>query len=171
MQILPFLPTHIAASEDLSATCFGPARHLRTAALLRRGAPLVAAASFVAVEGDVLIGSVQCHRIEWCRADGLRRDLILLGPLVSHPGHRNRGVGSALMNHATAAIDRLGMATTLIGDAPYYQRWNFSAAATARWTLPGPVDRNRLLLRATDAASWNAPAVVGCHAGGAARAA
>jgi predicted N-acetyltransferase YhbS len=35
----------------------------------------------------------------------------------------------------------------LIGDEPYYARWNFSAAATGGWLLPGPVDRARLLAR------------------------
>jgi hypothetical protein len=35
----------------------------------------------------------------------------------------------------------------LIGDAPYYGRFGFKAAATRQWELPGPVDHDRLLLR------------------------
>ena len=40
----------------------------------------------------------------------------------------------------------------LIGDAPFYGRFGFAAAATAGWQLPGPVDRARLLLRGDAAA-------------------
>lgn len=158
MEILPLTSQHIAAAEALNDICFGPARHFRTASLLRNGAPFLEAASFVALEGGRLVGSVQCHMLVWQRADGLCRDLVLLGPLSSHPEHRDRGIGTQLMHTATAALDRLGLATMLIGDAPYYHRWNFSAGATGRWMLPGPVDRARLLLRAPDRENWNAVA-------------
>jgi hypothetical protein len=33
----------------------------------------------------------------------------------------------------------------LLGDAPYYARFGFSAAKTAELSLPGPFERDRLL--------------------------
>ena len=59
----------------------------------------------------------------------------------------NAGIGSALMRHAVAEAARLGHgAILLVGDAPYYGRFGFSAAKTgaasaARTTL------NRLGIR------------------------
>ena len=36
-------------------------------------------------------------------------------------------------------------AVLLVGDAPYYARFGFSAAKTAKLSLPGPFERERLL--------------------------
>jgi predicted N-acetyltransferase YhbS len=36
-------------------------------------------------------------------------------------------------------------AVILLGDAPYYARFGFSAAKTAELSLPGPFERDRLL--------------------------
>ena len=51
-----------------------------------------------------------------------------------------------------ACLARAGTAPMLlIGDAPYYGRFDFSAAPTAHWLLPGPIDRARLLARSVEA--------------------
>jgi len=161
MDYLPFVAAHDAPVAVLLDLCFGPARHLRTAALLRHGAERVSSASFVAMSGTELAGAVQCFALEWRRPDGLTRDLVLLGPLVSHPAHRGKGVGLALMQRATGQLDAMGQSAMLIGDEPYYGRFGFSAAATARLRLPGPVDRARLLLRSTTPALFDADAEIG----------
>jgi predicted N-acetyltransferase YhbS len=59
---------------------------------------------------------------------------------------RNRGIGSALVRHALAAARRRGYrAVVLVGDAPYYNRFGFSAEMTAALRMPGPFERHRLL--------------------------
>lgn len=161
MIILPLRPIHEAAVSALVDACFDPARRQRTAALLRKGAPRLDVASFVALEGARLVGAVQCHMLMWTPLLHPARRIIQLGPLVSHPDWRSRGIGIALMDSAVAAVDRLGEAMFLIGDQPYYGRWDFSAEATGQWILPGPVDRARLLLRAASPQDWDLPAHIG----------
>ena len=52
------------------------------------------------------------------------------------------------METAIAAADAMGRsAIVLIGDPESYGRFGFSAEATADWTVPGPVERHRLLAR------------------------
>jgi predicted N-acetyltransferase YhbS len=134
------------AVADLLDLCFGPARHKRTAALLRAGAPRIETASFVAMDGDTLVGSVEAWMLEWSHPQS-SRPLALLGPLVSHPDRRGERIGVLLMDLALAELDKLGLPVMLVGDAPYYAKWGFSAQHTGEWLLPGSVDRDRLLLR------------------------
>ncbi len=134
------------AVAELLDSCFGPARHRRTAALLRSGAPRIEPASFVALDGEQLVGSVEAWRLDWQHPRG-SRPIALLGPLVSHPTRRGERIGARLMDLALAELDKLHLPVMLIGDAPYYARWGFSAKHTGEWVLPGPVDRDRLLLR------------------------
>jgi predicted N-acetyltransferase YhbS len=154
MQILPYSSEYERAAEVLCDRAFGPDRRRRTAARLREGVRPLASTSFVAIDGGRLVGAVRCYPIHFVCAGG-RRDLLLLGPLVA--ARKGEGIGLALMDHAIAAIDAAGLDVALIGDAPYYQRWGFSADATGQWLLPGPVERDRLLLRRFATADWDVP--------------
>ncbi|MEA2918447.1 MAG: hypothetical protein QOJ15_10528 [Bradyrhizobium sp.] len=50
------------------------------------------------------------------------------------------------MDHALAAAKAGGhRAVILLGDAPYYARFGFSALKTGELSLPGPFERDRLL--------------------------
>jgi predicted N-acetyltransferase YhbS len=50
------------------------------------------------------------------------------------------------MDHALAAAKARGhRAVILLGDAPYYARFGFSAAKTGELSLPGAFERERLL--------------------------
>ena len=50
------------------------------------------------------------------------------------------------MRHAIAEARRLGhRAILLVGDAPYYGRFGFSAEKTGSLAMPGPYERHRLL--------------------------
>ena len=50
------------------------------------------------------------------------------------------------MRRAVSEARRLGHgAVILVGDAPYYGRFGFSADKTGRLWLPGPFERHRLL--------------------------
>ena len=71
---------------------------------------------------------------------------LMLGPLAVEASSRKLGVGAALMDHALAAAKARGhRAVILLGDAPYYARFGFSAAKTGELSLPGPFERDRLL--------------------------
>ncbi|MDP3895551.1 MAG: N-acetyltransferase, partial [Mesorhizobium sp.] len=71
---------------------------------------------------------------------------LLLGPLAVDPALKSAGVGSALMRHAVAEAARLGHgAVLLVGDAPYYARFGFSAEKTGTLAMPGPYERERFL--------------------------
>ncbi len=71
---------------------------------------------------------------------------LLLGPLAVDPSLKNAGLGSALMRHAIQEAARLGhRAILLVGDAPYYARFGFSADRTGELSMPGPYERHRFL--------------------------
>jgi predicted N-acetyltransferase YhbS len=73
---------------------------------------------------------------------------LVLGPLAVDDTCRKLGVGAALMDHALAAARARGHgAVILLGDAPYYARFGFSAQKTGELSLPGPFERDRLLGR------------------------
>jgi predicted N-acetyltransferase YhbS len=127
---------------------FGPARRKRTAYRLRDGMAAIPALSFVARDGDVLVGSVQCWPIALSTTAGAILPMTLLGPLVISATHEGQGIGSALMQAVLSAADATDTPPLLlIGDGPYYGRFGFSAARTGSFLAPGPVDRARLLLR------------------------
>ncbi|MFN3765986.1 MAG: GNAT family N-acetyltransferase [Aliihoeflea sp.] len=79
---------------------------------------------------------------------------LLLGPLAVDPQVKSGGIGSALMRHAIAEAKRFGYgAILLVGDAPYYARFGFSAERTGELAMPGPYERSRFLaLELTDGA-------------------
>lgn len=148
IDILPLQPAHLPAIESLLDQRFGPARHNRTAYRLRDGAAPLPDYSFAAMDGDRLVGSLQCWPIRLKSVAGSRLPMILLGPVAVAADREGEGIGSMLMRASLAALDDADSPPVLlIGDAPFYGRFGFTAAATRQWELPGPVDHDRLLLR------------------------
>lgn len=148
IELVPLAGHHLPAVEALLDQRFGPARHNRTAYRLREGVTALPDFSFAALDDGQLVGSLQCWPIRLKSVGGQRLPLILLGPVAVAADREGHGVGSALMRAALAAIDAADAPPVLlIGDAPFYGRFGFSAAATRHWQLPGPVDPDRLLLR------------------------
>jgi len=132
----------IAPREALLDAAFGDARFAKTAQRLREGRLPAAGLSFVARANKRLIGTVRL----WDIAAGAGRPALLLGPLAVARGFRDRGIGAQLMRHALGEAGRRGAAAVLlVGDAPYYGRFGFSAEKTGALWLPGPYDRARLL--------------------------
>lgn len=162
--ILPLGPAHQSAIESLLDARFGPARHNRTAYRLREQATPLAGASLVAMAGDRLVGSLQCWPIQLKTLGGDGLPLILLGPVAVAADCEGQGVASALMQASLAVLDAADSPPVLlIGDAPFYGRFGFSAAATRLWSLPGPVDHDRLLLRGPSTGLPRFAAVVPAH--------
>lgn len=135
-------PTDLAAREALLDVSYGPTRFAKTSERLREGRLPAGGLALVAVEHGQIVGTVRL----WHVAAGPERPVLLLGPLAVHPQHRNRGIGAALMRRAIARARMLGHhAIILVGDAAYYARFGFSAAATAELWMPGRFERDRLL--------------------------
>ena len=132
----------IDAREALLDRVWGPARWQKTAERLREGRRPAEGLSFVAEESRCLVGTVRLWRV----CAGPARPALLLGPLAVEEARRGLGIGTALMQRAIAAARRLGhQAVLLVGDAPYYGRFGFSAEKTGGLWLPGPFARHRLL--------------------------
>ena len=131
----------VVAREALLDACFGENRHTRTCQRLRDGrAPAEGLALSVVRQGR-LVGTVRLWHVS---AGGV--PALMLGPLAVAQSCRKLGVGAALMDQALAAARALGHgAVILLGDAPYYARFGFSAAKTGELSLPGPFERDRLL--------------------------
>jgi predicted N-acetyltransferase YhbS len=133
----------IATREALLDAAFGTARTAKTAERLREERRPADGLSFVATERGRVVGTIRLWNIA---AGEDRRPALLLGPLAVAGDRRNSGIGAALMQHALRAAQKLGhSALLLVGDAPYYGRFGFSAEKTGGLWLPGPYERERLL--------------------------
>jgi predicted N-acetyltransferase YhbS len=153
IQIFPATPADLPEIDALLDAGFGPARRNRTAYRLRDNVAPLPALSFVARDGDTLVGSLQCWPLQLRGLSGAVLPLVLLGPVVTAADRQGQGIASMMMNAALSAADNAGAPPLLlIGDEPFYGRFGFSAAATAGWRLPGPFDPARLLLRGDAAA-------------------
>jgi len=132
----------VAAREALLDEAYGAARFAKASERLREGRLPADGLSLVATERGRIVGTVRL----WQVAAGPGQPALLLGPLAVHPQHRNRGIGSALMARAIARARLAGHgAILLVGDAAYYARFGFSAAATGALWMPGPFEPHRLL--------------------------
>jgi predicted N-acetyltransferase YhbS len=133
----------VAAREALLDRAFGETRFAKTSERLRAGRlPAEGLALAARDRAGRLVGTVRL----WNVAAGLGRPALLLGPLAVDEAARGEGVGSALMREALHRAGGLGhRAVPLVGDAPYYGRFGFSAAMVEGLDLPGPVDRARFL--------------------------
>ncbi|ERF82498.1 N-acetyltransferase [Bradyrhizobium viridifuturi] len=132
----------VVAREALLDACFGENRQARTCQRLRDGRAPAQGLSLAAVrQGDRLVGTVRLWHVS---AGG--RSALMLGPLAVDDDCRGLGVGAALMQRALAVAKARGHgAVILLGDAPYYARFGFTAAKTGELSLPGAFERDRLL--------------------------
>lgn len=134
----------IAARELLLARAMGPKWKKKSSQKLRRGRRPSEGLSFVARDAEGrLVGTVRLWDVSM-GAGGPAA--LLLGPLAVDPSLKGAGVGSALMKHAVAEVERLGhRVILLVGDAGYYARFGFSARNTGNLAMPGPFERERFL--------------------------
>ena len=132
----------LAAREALLDEAYGAARFGKMSERLREGRLPADGLSLVATDRGRIVGTVRL----WHIAAGPGRAALLLGPLAVHPQSRNRGIGSALVRRAIARARLAGhRAIVLVGDAPYYGRFGFTAAPTGELWMPGRFERDRLL--------------------------
>jgi predicted N-acetyltransferase YhbS len=132
----------VPAREQLLDEAFGPARFAKTCERLRERRLPARGLAFVAEDSGAVVGTLRL----WSIAAGPRRPALLLGPLAVACTHRSLGLGARLMETGLGRARLLGHeAVLLVGDAPYYERFGFSAASTRGLWLPGPVERERFL--------------------------
>ena len=140
--ILPEQPDDGPAIERLYERTFGPGRYARTAYRLREGNEHRRDFSFTARIGTLLVGSLRLTPILIGATPAL-----LLGPLTIEPPFRDRGIGRALIEASLDAAKKGGARLVLlVGDEPYYGRMGFKRVPHKQVELPGPVDRDRVLI-------------------------
>jgi len=132
----------MAPREALLDQAFGATRRRKTSERLRAGRLPADGLAFAATDGKRVVGTARL----WNIACDSGQPALLLGPVAVEASCRNRGIGAALVRHAIRVARRLGHgAVILVGDAPYYSRFGFTAEKTTSIRLPGPVERHRLL--------------------------
>jgi predicted N-acetyltransferase YhbS len=137
----PERATDMTAREALLDLCFGADRDGRTCQRLREGRLPAEGLAFSATQRRRLVGTLRL----WNVAVG-GKPVLLLGPIAVDPALQSRGIGAALMRQAIGKARQLGHAAiVLLGDAPYYARFGFSAVKAKDLRLPGPFERERLL--------------------------
>jgi len=135
--------TDIPAREALLDEAFGAAKRRRkTSERLRKGCLPAEGLSFIAADGGRVVGTARL----WNVACESGHPVLLLGPVAVAADRRGLGIGAALVRKAITAARKLGHgAVILVGDVPYYGRFEFCGEKTAALRLPGPVERRRFL--------------------------
>lgn len=139
---------HVSARENLLDAQMGPGRRRKSSEALRRGRRPAEGLAFAAVDGEgALVGTVRLWNVTaGIGQNGRPVPALLLGPLAVDSAIEGRGVGSMLIGQAIEKARSLGHgAIILVGDAPYYGRFGFSADFTGALAMPGPVERSRFL--------------------------
>ncbi len=134
----------VSGRDRLLDRAMGPKWRRKSSEKLRRGREPSEGLALVARDGNgAVVGTVRLWDVSLGEGGN---SALLLGPLAVDPGLKSGGMGSALMRQAVAEAARLGhKAILLVGDAPYYGRFGFSAEKTGRLAMPGPYERHRFL--------------------------
>lgn len=145
-------PRDVAGRDSLLDRAMGPRWRRKSSEKLRRGRLPSEGLAFVARDTDGrIVGTVRLWDVAMEREISATRKIgncraLLLGPLAVDPAMKSAGIGSALMRHAIEEAARLGHgAILLVGDAPYYARFGFSAEKTGALAMPGPYEKHRFL--------------------------
>jgi predicted N-acetyltransferase YhbS len=149
-KIIPLDSVDTQLVEDLLDQAFEPGRHKRTAYKVREGTEWLPALSFAALdEEDMLAGTIQCWPVALTDPKGRRFPMIMVGPVAVLPQLQGQGYGKALVSASLGCIEpEAPLPQVMIGDEDYYGRfWGFTADHTGDWSLPGPYDPARLLVR------------------------
>jgi len=148
--LIPLDNVDPALVEDLLDRAFDTERRQRTAYKVREGTDWLPGLSFAAIdEREHLVGTIQCWPVALTDSASKRHPLIMVGPVAVLPEDQGSGYGKALMTASLAALDpRAPLPQVMIGDPEYYGRfWGFTNQGTAGWSLPGPFEPHRLLVR------------------------
>lgn len=148
--IVPTQARHHHGIETLLDESFGDDRLSRTSYAVRLGSDAISELSFVITYDDIVIASIACWQI--CLKDGDNIiSLTMVGPIAVSASHQNLGLGRQLVSKVIETAAKIHDVThdilMMIGDPEYYGQFGFAAWTGANWTLPGPYEKHRLLLR------------------------
>ena len=131
---------------EMTDRAFGPGRFVKTAERLREQSQPQADLSFVALQGDRLLGSVRLWPVfVFDDATNTYEPLAFLGPIVVDSACRGQGVGKAMMKAALEAAFAKGLnGVLLVGSRAYFEPMGFEPADGI--VMPGPVDPKRVLI-------------------------
>jgi len=134
-------PQDAALADALIDRAFGPGRFTKSSERVREFADFAADLSFCAWRDEELVGVVRQWRVRVGESQA-----VFLGPIAVEADERSGGVGALLVEQACAAAKAAGeTAIVLVGDAPYFGRFGFTAELGRAVRLPGPVDPRRVL--------------------------
>jgi predicted N-acetyltransferase YhbS len=130
------------AVERLYDEVFGPARFHKASYLFREGVDPVRELSWIALEGDRLVGAIRYWPILVGESG---HPALLLGPLAIAQDRAGRGIGRALMFKTLDLAAQLGHdLVLLVGDVEYYKRFGFVPATQHGFVMPGESRPERL---------------------------
>ncbi|MBT3359938.1 MAG: N-acetyltransferase [Rhodospirillales bacterium] len=133
------LPHQHGAIEALLDTSFGVDRLGKTSYRFRQAVGPIAQLGMVAHHGARLVGIIAYWPVE---IGEQAVPALLMGPLAVEPSLRGHGIGVTLIRRTLAKAARAGHRTVvLVGDADYYARFGFVAAASRAIRMPGEADR------------------------------
>ena len=141
-QIKPEPAVLAGAVERLYDEVFGPARFHKASYLFREGVDPVRELSWIALEGDRLVGAIRYWPILVGEAG---HPALLLGPLAIAQDRAGKGIGRALMFKTLDLAAQLGHdLVLLVGDVDYYKRFGFVPATPHGFVMPGESRPDRL---------------------------
>lgn len=130
------------AVERLYDDVFGPARFHKASYLFREGVAPVRELSWIALEGDRLVGAIRYWPI---LVGETGHPALLLGPLAIAQDRAGKGIGRALMFKTLDLAAQLGHdLVLLVGDVDYYKRFGFVPATPHGFAMPGESRPDRL---------------------------
>ena len=141
-QIKPEPAVLAGAVERLYDDVFGAARFRKASYLFREGVEPVRELSWIALEGDRLVGAIRYWPI---LVGETGHPALLLGPLAIAPDKAGKGIGRALMFKTLELAAQHGHdLVLLVGDVDYYKRFGFVPATPHGFVMPGETRPDRL---------------------------
>ena len=140
--IKPESPALALQVERLLDGVFGAERREKASYLYRENVAPVAPLSWVALDGDRLVGAIRYWPIQ---VGETGHSALLLGPLAIVPDLAGKGIGRALtFKTMEIAAEMDHDLVLLVGDYDYYKRFGFVPATPYGFVMPGEKRPERL---------------------------
>nr|WP_298688176.1 N-acetyltransferase [uncultured Dongia sp.] len=128
--------------EQMLDAVFGPARYDKASYLFRDGVAPLPELSYVAMQGDEVVGTIRYWPI---LVGPTNHPALLLGPLGITPRLAGKGIGRTLTFRTLERAAEIGHdLVLLVGDVDYYKRFGFVPATPHGFVMPGEARPERL---------------------------